>query len=152
MLFLRGAVVCWFARNCHTPLLGLPPRKPSECSSDENPVTWLEQTRRWPVRTHRRPPVLPRHEDLRDDWPFDRDVLDQLTDAIDAPGEYLLGYPSFTSLAYDPTPGAEWISLLTVYSLDEFDWCWHDGDKLMVFIESEKLKKRDFSNLKSDAG
>ena len=95
---------------------------------------------------------IPRHEDLREDWPFDSDELYQLTDAIAAKDEYLLGYPSFTSLAYDPTPDPEWISLLTVHSLDDFDWCWHDGDKLMVFIESENLEKRDFSNLKSDAG
>lgn len=95
---------------------------------------------------------IPRHEDLRNDWPFDTDVLYELVDAIDPKNEYLLGYPSFTSLAYDPTPGPEWMSLLTVHSLDEFNWCWHDGDKLMVFIESEKLKKRDFNGIKSDAG
>ena len=53
---------------------------------------------------------------------------------------------------YDPTPGAEWISLLTVGSLDEFEWCWHDGDTLMVFIEPAKLEQKDFSHLKSDAG
>jgi len=95
---------------------------------------------------------IPRHEDLRSDWPFDSDALYELTDVLDANDEYLLGYPSFTSLAYDPTPEGDWISLLTVHSLDEFDWCWHDGDKLMVFIESERLAKRDFSYLKSDAG
>ncbi|MCA9038234.1 MAG: DUF1963 domain-containing protein [Planctomycetaceae bacterium] len=95
---------------------------------------------------------IPRYEDLRSDWPFDRDALYELTDALDENSEYLLGYPSFTSLAYDPTPDGDWISLLTVHSLDEFDWCWHDGDKLMVFIESSKLAQRDFSNLKSDAG
>lgn len=64
---------------------------------------------------------IPRHLDLRNDWPFDGDVLDKLTDAIGAKDKYLLGYPSFTTLAYDPTPGPEWMSLLTVPSLDEFD-------------------------------
>lgn len=95
---------------------------------------------------------IPRHQDLRSDWPFDADALYELTDALELGSEYLLGYPSFTSLAYDPTPEGDWISLLTVHSLDEFDWCWHDGDKLMVFIEAGKLAKKDFSNLKSDAG
>lgn len=95
---------------------------------------------------------IPRHEDLRNDWPFDRDAIYELTDALQPNSEYMLGYPSFTSLAYDPTPEGDWISLLTVHSLDEFDWCWHDGDKLMVFIETAKLANRDFGNLKSDAG
>ncbi len=95
---------------------------------------------------------VPRHEDLRDDWPFDDEALNELSETIDAKDNYLLGYPSFTSLGYDPTPGTEWISLLTVHSLDEFDWCWHDHDKLMIFIESDKLANRDFSSLKSDAG
>ena len=95
---------------------------------------------------------VPRHGELREDWPFDEDLLYELSEHIDAGHEYLLGYPSFTSLAYDPTPGPEWMSLLTVHSLDEFDWCWHDGDKLMVFIEKDRLAKRDFSRLKSDAG
>lgn len=95
---------------------------------------------------------IPRHCYLRDDWPFDPDELYELTEDLDLNDEYLLGYPSFTSLGYDPTPKGGWMSLLTVHSLDEFDWCWHDGDKLMVFIESKKLAKRDFSYLKSDAG
>ena len=95
---------------------------------------------------------IPRHDDLRSDWPFDDDALYELTEALGENSEYMLGYPSFTSLGYDPTPEGDWISLLTVHSLDEFDWCWHDGDKLMVFIEVNKLANRDFSNLKSDAG
>ncbi|MEO1400014.1 MAG: DUF1963 domain-containing protein [Cyanobacteria bacterium J06635_1] len=33
-----------------------------------------------------------------------------------------------------------------------FQWPTHDVDKLMVFIETEKLAKRDFGYLKSDAG
>ncbi|MEM8503135.1 MAG: YwqG family protein [Cyanobacteria bacterium P01_D01_bin.1] len=95
---------------------------------------------------------IPRHEDLRSDWPFDSNALDELVDVLEDSNEYLLGYPSFTSLAYDPTPKGDWISLLTVRSLSELDWCWHDDDKLMVFIETDKLVKRDFSLLKSDAG
>ena len=95
---------------------------------------------------------LPWNGELRDDWTFDPNLLWDLLDTSDRQEEYLLGYPSFNTLAYDPTPGDKWISLLTVRSLDEFDWCWHDGDKLMVFIEADKLAKCDFSYLKSDAG
>ena len=65
---------------------------------------------------------------------------------------YLLGYPSHCSLAYNPTPKGDWISLLTLNSDDNFKWCWHDGDYLMVFIKKEDLKKLNFSNLASDAG
>lgn len=93
---------------------------------------------------------LPRHEELRDDWPFDVEHLDGLADAL--PSDYLLGYPSFDSLAYDPSPGKDWTTLLTIRSHDAFDWCWHDGDKLMVFIETEKLVALNFSHLKADAG
>lgn len=99
---------------------------------------------------------LPRHSELRDDWPFGEDALECLTteaaEALAASEDYLLGYPSFCSLAYDPTPGDGWIALLTVQSHDRLDWCWHDGDKLMLFIEADKLAALDFSNLKTDAG
>jgi uncharacterized protein YwqG len=99
---------------------------------------------------------LPRHSELRDDWPFGEDALECLTteaaEALAASEDYLLGYPSFCSLAYDPTPGDGWIALLTVQSHDRLDWCWHDGDKLMLFIEADKLAALDFSNIKTDAG
>ncbi|KRG65020.1 hypothetical protein ABB26_05660 [Stenotrophomonas humi] len=93
---------------------------------------------------------LPRHRELRNDWPFDVDQLEDLGQAL--PDDYLLGHPSHYSLAYDPMPGPDWCSLLTVQSHEAFDWCWHDGDKLMVFIEKQRLAARDFSRLKSDAG
>jgi hypothetical protein len=65
---------------------------------------------------------------------------------------YLLGYPFNTTLAYDPTPGPEWRSLLTLSSDDELEWCWHDGDWLVTFIEQQRLHAGDFSQIKSDAG
>jgi uncharacterized protein DUF1963 len=69
------------------------------------------------------------------------------------PGQgYLLGYPFNTTLAYDPTPGTEWRSLLTLRSDDELEWCWHDGDWLVTFIEESKLRAGDFSQIKADAG
>lgn len=65
---------------------------------------------------------------------------------------HLLGYPFNTTLAYDPTPGPEWRSLLTLSSDDELQWCWHDGDWLVTFIEERRLMAVDFSQIKSDAG
>lgn len=95
---------------------------------------------------------IPRNEDLRNDWPFDTAVLYELPELESHREDYMLGYPSFYTLAYDPTPSDEWISLLTLSSNDGFEWCWNDGDKLMIFIEKEKLKNADFSSLKTDAG
>jgi uncharacterized protein YwqG len=104
---------------------------------------------------------LPQHIELRQDWPFENAddeeaALECLaTEAREVLGngeDYLLGYPSFYSLAYDPTPGEGWTALLTVKSHDHFNWCWHDGDKLMIFIEAEKLQALDFGRLKTDAG
>lgn len=95
---------------------------------------------------------IPRHEDLREDWPFDTEALWAIHESKDCSEDYMLGYPSFCTLAYDPTPGKEWISLLTLASHDEFEWCWHDGGKLMIFIENTKLHQADFSYLKTDAG
>lgn len=90
----------------------------------------------------------PRHCELRTDWPFDTELLAEF-DAL-LPREYLLGYPSNNTLAYNPTPAGDWCSLLTLDSNDLYQW--HDANKLMVFIESEKLAARDFSALKCDAG
>ncbi|KAF0813029.1 hypothetical protein IGB42_02425 [Andreprevotia sp. IGB-42] len=98
---------------------------------------------------------LPLFDVLRDDWPEDPEMLtDGICDIVrggDVIHNYLLGYPSYCTLCYDPAPPG-WISLLTVFSLPELQWCWHDGDKLMVFIEPDKLQRADFSHLKSDAG
>lgn len=98
---------------------------------------------------------IPYDEYQLKDWPFDEvqsDIYTEIRDSLHKSSDYLLGYPSHYSLAYDPTPEAEWISLLTVDSDDSLEWCWHDGDKLMIFIETERLKNLDFSRLKSDAG
>lgn len=95
---------------------------------------------------------IPRLEYLRNDWPFNPDILCVLPELEGYREDYMLGYPSFCTLVYDPTPGVEWVSLLTLASYRELGWRWHDGDKLMVFIEKEKLLRKDFSNLKTDAG
>ena len=95
---------------------------------------------------------IPRHWELRSAWPFAEDDLRELVALLGPPRWHLLGYPSFTSLAYDPTPGPGWVPLLTVGSLDELEWVWHDGDNLMVLVEADRLAARDFGHLKSDAG
>ena len=95
---------------------------------------------------------IPRHWELLKNSPFDYKTWNRFTRLLETNDNYLLGYPSFTSLAYDPTPEGDWISLLTVHSLPQFDWCWHDGDKLMVFIEQKELRQQSFNQLKSDAG
>lgn len=99
--------------------------------------------------------AIPYDEYQVKDWPFKEDESELYTEirsSLHKSSDYLLGYPSHRSLAYDPTPGAEWISLLTIDSDDNLNWCWHDGDKLMIFIERERLKNFDFSRLKCDAG
>jgi uncharacterized protein YwqG len=88
-------------------------------------------------------------------WPIresQRDAYGQLRCRLHPSGRYLLGYPFNTTLAYDPTPGPEWRSLLTLSSDDELEWCWHDGDWLVSFIEEQRLRAGDFSQIKCDAG
>ena len=88
-------------------------------------------------------------------WPIresQRDAYRDLRCRLHHSGRYLLGYPFTTTLAYDPTPGPEWCSLLTLSSDDEVDWCWHDGDWLVTFIEAQRMRAGDFSQVKADAG
>jgi hypothetical protein len=90
-----------------------------------------------------------------ENWPVPeslRDVYWELRTRLHPGGRYLLGYPFNTTLAYDPTPGPEWRSLLTLSSDDELEWSWHDGDWLVTFIELQRLRAGDFSNIKADAG
>jgi Domain of unknown function (DUF1963) len=109
----------------------------------------------WPIR-YRSTLDLPFDQDQVDVWPFTTDELlahyDSLRNVLHESEDYLLGYPSHCSLVYNPTPGPEWISLFTADSDDALEWCWHDGDKLMIFIERKRLQQCDFSNLRSDAG
>lgn len=99
---------------------------------------------------------LPERQELVADDLFEEEVHDailyDLPGMTGRPSQWILGYPYYTTLGYDPTPGAGWLPLLTVPSIDLFDWCWHDGDMLMVFIEAERLAAGDFSVLKCDAG
>jgi hypothetical protein len=100
---------------------------------------------------------FPQSVEQRDDWPnlgteTACDYFDELADIWSsvAPlgsNDHLLGYPGQSSLAYDPTPGPSWSHLLCLSSHDDLEWCWHDGDYLHVFVEHERLRRADFSNL-----
>lgn len=97
---------------------------------------------------------IPYDAEQVDDWPFDEagsDAFRALRTSLHASDDYLLGYPSHCSLAYDPTPPGS-LPFLTLGSDESLDWCWHDGDKLMVFIDSDRLRAKDFSELLADAG
>lgn len=99
---------------------------------------------------------IPFRDELLEDNPLNDEQIEELIydvmETVDKKLNYLLGYPFYSSLAYDPRPSKDWTSLLTLSSVDELNWCWHDGDFLMLFIEKEKLKQKDFSYIKSDAG
>jgi uncharacterized protein YwqG len=81
-----------------------------------------------------------------------RDAYWALEERLHPTGRYLLGYPRNPTLGYDPTPGPEWRSLLTLTSSDELAWSWHDGDTLVTFIEEQRLRAGDFSHIVADAG
>lgn len=96
--------------------------------------------------------ALPQQKELFPDGLLDDGALDNLLYCFEHPTNYLLNYPSYCTLAYDPTPDGNWMSLLNLTSVTTLNWCWHDGDRLMVFIEKDRLENRDFSQLKTDAG
>lgn len=100
-------------------------------------------------------PPWPWADAARDAWPIPeshRAAYRQLRDRLHPSGRYLMGYPCTSSLAYDPTPGPEWRSLLTLASDDALAWCWHDGDWLVTFVEEQALRDGDFSRIRADAG
>ena len=95
---------------------------------------------------------IPRHREVHHDWPFEGadDAVWDIAHKVNAEN-YLLGYPSFCSLAYDPTPKPGWVPLLVLSSSEGLDWCWQDGARLMVFIEAARLQCKDFRVLMCDA-
>jgi uncharacterized protein YwqG len=96
--------------------------------------------------------ALPQQQELLPDSLLGDGARDNLVNCLDHPVNYLLNYPSFNSLCYDPTPDKNWMSLLNLTSVTALNWCWHDGDRLMIFIEKDRLKNQDFSQLRADAG
>jgi uncharacterized protein YwqG len=99
---------------------------------------------------------LPQDEYQAADWPFSGDDEEAFTEHLSwverVTADHLLGYPRHNTLAYDPSPGEDWVPLLTVASHDPLGWCWGDGDNLMIFIERSRLEKADFSNLSCHTG
>jgi hypothetical protein len=85
-------------------------------------------------------PPWPWDASARKKWPISesqRDAYWKLRLRLHPSRRYRLGYPFNTTLAYDPTPGPGWRSLLTLSSDDKLEWCWHDGDWLVTFIEEQ---------------
>ncbi len=97
---------------------------------------------------------IPRWAELRGDWPINEDTHDAFGEVVlnSLPQDHLLGYPSFYTLGYDPTPGPDWTLLLAIDCHEEVGLYWDGSRKLMVFIERDRLASRDFSNLKCDIG
>lgn len=97
---------------------------------------------------------LPRNRYLNVDYPSDvDDFYDAFYDSFDDLPDHIFGYPTNDSLGYDPTPtDGEWLPFINLKSHDELNWCWHDGNRLMIFIEKSALAVGDFSNLMADAG
>lgn len=95
----------------------------------------------------------PDHSDFDVNYPSDMDEFhDKLYETFGGVGDHLFGYPTNDSLGYDPTPKGDWLPFLNLQSHKTLNWCWHDGDRLMVFIEKSALVQGDFSNIKTDAG
>lgn len=105
-----------------------------QLGTDVPPWPWGDAAQAWPVSR------------------FQQDAYWELRGHLHPSGRYLLGYPFNTTLASDPTPGPSWRSLLTLNSDSVLDWCWHDGDWLVTFIEQSRLREGDFSHIKCDAG
>lgn len=100
-------------------------------------------------------PAWPWGDDAVAEWPIGESLQDaygELVARLHPSGRWLGGYPHNPTLAYDPTPGPEWRSLLTLGSDDALEWGWHDGDTLVTFVEEERLRAGDFSRIASDAG
>jgi hypothetical protein len=100
-------------------------------------------------------PPWPWDEPATTVWPIAKsykEAYSELRLKLHPSQRYLLGYPLNTTLAYDPTPGPDWRSLLTVSSDEDLEWHWHDGDWLVTFIEEQRLRAGDFSQVSADAG
>lgn len=93
------------------------------------------------------------------DWPLNSDqgsefkqLRSEWHERDDDFNDYLFGYPTNHTLAYDPTPDANWQSLFTLGSDEDLAWYFHDGDRLVTFVETKKLAIGDLSTIHSDAG
>src|SRR5262245_27789853 len=87
-----------------------------------------------------------------EECPIDDSQLWQLHQDLHQSSHYLLGHPSHCTLAYDPTPGPEWVALFSLGTDDDLGWCWGDGDRLMTFIERRALAAGLFDRLEAAEG
>ncbi len=95
---------------------------------------------------------FPDSRELVPEFPFSFDEGDDLRRLRKQLGNrwHLFGYPTFSSLGYDPTPAEHW-PLMTLDSDKEREWEWHDGDWLMLFFNPSVVRAGQFP-LRSDAG
>jgi hypothetical protein len=93
---------------------------------------------------------LPASKDHYAGWPVDDELwkkLGALRARLHERPDFLLGHPSGRS------PGPQWTQLLNVAPREDVAaWRWPGGGRLMVFVETARLEKRDFSALIADAG
>ena len=80
----------------------------------------------------------------------DCDAYDALQDLVGR-GDHLFGYPSNSTLAYDPVPAGH-VPLLSVYTNEKARrWFWSGGDWLMVFVDPARVRAGQFP-LAADMG
>lgn len=100
-------------------------------------------------------PAWPEKVSDPEQWPIDPSLKSthyELRSRLNPSRRYLLGYSYNSTFDYNPSPGPEWSSLLTLSSDDDLEWCWNDGDWLVTFIEDDRFRAADFSRIESHAG
>jgi uncharacterized protein (TIGR02996 family) len=61
-------------------------------------------------------------------------------------GHHLMGY-SVHFRTSDPSPGLDWLPLLSLYSDDNLGWSWCDGEHLAVFVHEDDLRNGSFARV-----
>jgi uncharacterized protein YwqG len=94
---------------------------------------------------------LPASKDQYPGWRIEDELwkkVGALRDQLHARRDFLLGHPT-----HGRSPGPQWTQLLNVATREDVAaWRWPGGGRLMVFVETARLEKRDFSALIADAG
>lgn len=75
---------------------------------------------------------------------FDGDLTDEMYEALDGSGSKILGYPAFTQ--EDPRQNDKYDTLLLQLDSDK-NMMWGDSGVANFFINSEKLRQGDFSDI-----
>ena len=76
----------------------------------------------------------------------------EVRDALHESPDFCFGCPTSRCLGFDPLPGPDWLQLLNLDSDEDIEWNFHDGGKLMIFIETARLANCDFTHLSTVAG